>query len=72
MLNSCDKVDEQIYFIQGIKKYKITCEASELFLRSPIFSIVKKGNEFEIEPEQIYSYTALENTGKPGPYCDTE
>ena len=72
MLNSCDKVDEQIYFIQGIKKYKITCEASEYFLRSPMFSIVKKDNEFEIEPEQIYSYTALENTGKPGPYCDTE
>ena len=55
-----------------MKKYKITCEASELFLRSPIFSIVKKGNEFEIEPEQIYSYTALENKGKLGPHCDTE
>ena len=72
MLNSCDKVDEQIYFIQGIKKYKITCEASEYFLQSPMFSIVKKGNEFEIEPEQIYSYTALENKGKPRPYCNTE
>ena len=60
------------YFIQGIKKYKITCEASEYFLQSPIFSIAKKGNEFAIEPEQIYSYTALKNTGKPGPYCDTE
>ena len=37
-----------------------------------MFSIVKKGNEFEIEPEQIYSYTDLENKGKPRPYCNTE
>ena len=37
-----------------------------------MFSIVKKGNEFEIEPEQIYSYKALENKGKPRPYCNTE
>ena len=61
-----------MYFVQGIKNYKITCEASEYFLWSPIFSIVKKGNDFEIEPKQIYSNTALENAGKPVPHCDTE